>query len=159
MMKFGEGVGYVSVKLLSELNQEFRAWFDGLKVDNKIPFEKLHVTLMYDTSNRIYSGYKKEETPMRKAWPKHGEPFAAMGEEGSKWAATVIKLASPELDLRFRQLTAIGFRHSHEDFIPHMSLTYGGRRNEILAHIQEYVKSNPLPSVLFFGNETWESTK
>lgn len=156
MMSFKEGLGYVSVKLLPANNTEFAEWYHGLKVENKIPFEKLHVTLMYDPSNRIFQDIRSSK--MLKAWPDLF-PFAAMGEEGSKWAATVIKLKSPEMDVRHKQLVAKGFRHSHSEFIPHMSLTYGGNRQEILEQILDYAHTNPIPSILFFGEESWKPTK
>lgn len=115
-----------------------------------IPINKLHATLMYDVSNpKIYP------TISNTAYKAEVVGIDLLGELGSKWGAAVLLLKCPELINRFNVLKNMGFNHSYDELLLHVSLSYGEATSKLWPLLQEAEKKGELPSSIVLCKETW----
>lgn len=149
------GMGYAEVmldinsglrisKFINKLEEQLGETIDA------IPINKLHATLMYDSSNpKIYP------TISNAAYKAEVIGVDLLGELGSKWGAAVLLLKCPELIKRFKQLQDMGFNHSYDDLLLHVSLSYGEATSKLWPLLQEADKKGELPSSVVLCKETW----
>lgn len=150
-------LGYINVTLIKEqadviLKELNQLGFKDFKYD-------FHVSLMYDKDA------PKEELDDSKINPN--EVFLAVvsdisllgnpNRENSSGWALVIELTSKDLIKEHNRLKEVGYKHSFDDFIPHMSLYYTPTDEEIktLAEYVNRIKGREL----IFSNQTIKHVK
>ena len=128
------------------------------RINFAVPKDEYHVTLMYDKRNKVKRNaakapkkgrlFRAEPVNVDVFFPKDGKP------------ALVLSLHSPELSARHAQLKAMGFRHSYQNFKPHLTLKEGGvlKSDFASASANLYNLIESMPKMHFFM-ETWREIK
>lgn len=111
MLKHGS---YIAVKPDEKTCEQITEICKKLKLKSCIKPEDLHVTLMYSDTRGIPEFF-----------PYPNAEYKAVGFKLEVWEDTlVIRLISPDLHARFNDLSYRGFKHSFEQYNPHISLSY-----------------------------------
>lgn len=118
-------VGYVSLKVALEDATAISNTIAAIETTGKkIKPHEMHMTLMYDSANPVST----RSVPMI---GRTGEVYegiisgvSILGDEDSEYRAVVLKIDSPMIELRHRELS-IFMKHNFEDFVPHVSVIYG----------------------------------
>ena len=115
-----KGHGYVGMKVHPEDAKKLHAIASSLGVSDLIDTNKMHLTIIYDESHPEISNYE----PSKKTYECKVTDVKNLGEKDSKWYAICLDLEAPELAIRHKNLRAMGFGHSYENFTPHVSIKY-----------------------------------
>lgn len=119
-----------------------------------IPMNKLHATIMYDKRNAEIFPTKNDKIYKAKI-----VGVKMLGDPGSRWRAVAVELDCPEVQARFKELLDLGYQHSFDDLLLHVSLCYGEDSAVIYPIIDDLFKSGKLPEYLVLCKETWEECK
>lgn len=143
--------GYVSAKL--ENTNEIKKFINELNIKNTIPLDRLHVTLIYDKRDSMDNSNENLDN----TFSAIVKDVKQLGEKGSKWEAITLGLESNDLHNRHNELKELGFQHSYDDYIPHMSIKYKPKDNDlkILKDNLDKIKGKKL----LFKERKWEQTK
>lgn len=140
------GQGYIALKL--NLSQA-KALHDFLAKNNfsdLITPEKMHMTLIYDKRNPDIK-YEKSVN----AYKADLKAIKALGT--GNWRAAVLELNAPEISKRHDALINSGYKHSYDDFVPHLSIKYKPDNADI-AKLQSLAgKIKSLFPAFIFSNE------
>jgi hypothetical protein len=79
-----------------------------------------------------------------------------LGDVGSKWRAVAMVLESETVDNRFKELLKQGFKHSYDDLLIHVSLSYGQDSEVMYPILQKLFEEGKLPETVTLCNETWD---
>lgn len=131
--------GYVSVQLDKSQQKEIQQLLGKADLDS---IDDMHCTLMYDESNPdIDYDTKEKETYTAKV-----TGIEKLGK------AIVLLLDSPELTKRHKELKKLGFEHSYDDLLCHMSVIYDPESTD-LDVVELMYKLEVFPEVLTFTSE------
>lgn len=117
--------GYGALLVSDESSERMRAVI-GKYSDTKI-INSLHVTIMYDNSSPEID-YKPDPS---KTYMVSTTDITMLGEADSKWRAIVLNLKSKELDDHHLALRKMGYKHSFDKFVPHVSIMYEPSEGDI----------------------------
>lgn len=148
-------IGYSCVKPIINTNNNILGILETLKLPSGIkliPWNKMHVTLMYDERNQD----RTVEIPPT-IYEASVIGVAVLGK------AVVFTLASDELLKRHFALLEQGFKYSFSNYAPHMSIVYADSKSDdndkelhaICAQVQRLFKAKKLPATLYLTDETW----
>lgn len=116
-----------------------------------IPINKLHATIMYDVRDpEIYPSKSSEVYKCKVVGTK------ILGEPNSKWYSAALLLDSPEVQARHQQLLKEGFKHSYDDLLLHVSISYGKTTAALAPILGEMFEAGELPATVTLCNETWD---
>lgn len=145
-------VGYASLSLdLFSSTRLLAALNEFLDLDNLLHPNNLHATLMYDQSGKFLVN-----KPVNRVYCADITGVKVLGEAGSKYYACVLTLESEDVQKRFKELISEGFKHSYDELLLHVSLTYGDSTNEVYRIVKD--NFDKLPKTINLCNETWELT-
>lgn len=117
--------GYVALKVQPDSVEQIRKAVIDVGINPKSLINKMHLTLMYDES--------EPTIPMPKNTMVHQakiDDISTLGDPESRWFAVVLKLNSDSLHRRFKELQELGYKHSYDTFVPHVSVIYGPSKEE-----------------------------
>lgn len=146
------GKGFYALKLDLEQGKEISEILKKAGITSILP-SKLHVTIMYDESNPDINLLQNDSTYKAKI-----TGVERLGTKGSEWEAIALTLKSPEIEKRHKDLKNVGYKHSYDEFICHMSLVYKPSETD-LDVIELIHKLEVLPDELIFGNEFSDKVK
>lgn len=118
------------------------------------PANKVHCTLMYDQRNpdiipsMCYDGYTAKIVDVM-----------TLGNPGSKYYAAVLVLDCPKIKARFEQLIKEGFKHSYDDLLIHVSISYGESTVTVIEILKKLFEEGKLPETIYLCNESWNECK
>lgn len=107
---------YVAMKLHPDSADMLQGIIDKHKIPNPLHKDDLHTTLMY-SENKNIDGYKNDDCKCCSAKISGIDSF-----DGGN--ALVLKLDSPELQARHKELADAGAQHSFNEYTPHITLSY-----------------------------------
>lgn len=147
-------VGYISVKPELAYAQALNRMLKVVGIEDSVPPEEMHVTLMYDESNSV----SYEATRYLR---NHGERnyYAEITElELINGEHLVIHLDSYELTQRHEELSVL-FSHSYPQFLPHMTVKYDATEKdlEVLRSVFPLIKSQY--GSIMLSNETFKEAE
>lgn len=131
-------------KVLNKFEEELGEPIDAIAVN------KLHATIMYDVRNPSIFPSKSNKIYRAKV-----VGVKALGESGSKWGAAALVLECREVQGRFKELLNEGFKHSYDDLLVHVSMSYGETSGKILPLLEKAFEAGELPEYIVLCNETW----
>lgn len=144
--------GYVALKVEPESESAIREAVAQLGVEPSRIINNLHLTMMFDEN--------EPKIPL----PNNSSVYAAkisdvstLGQPDSKWFAVVLKLESPELVARFEELQELGYEHSHDSFIPHVSLIYSPTEEEVDLILSKKKELIGMLGTIYLGREYSEA--
>ena len=132
--------GYIAVKLDSDQQKEIK---EILKKAELEPVDDMHCTLMYD-ENDPEIDYDTKSSKVYEA------TVTGVEQLGS---ALVLLLKCPELESRHKVLKELGFEHSYDDLLCHMSLVYEPEDEDDIEIIELLYNVGVFPKVLKFSAE------
>lgn len=143
--------GYVALKVAKPDANKLSLIFNNLGLTGLIKPDKMHMTLMYD---------KKEGpnnyTANNKSYKAKVIGIDRLGKKGSQWEAIVLKVHSPEIANRHKELKDQGFKHSYGNLLQHISIKYKpSSMDTVIAKKALNVIKNKLPEITL-GNEFTE---
>jgi len=152
--------GYVSIRPRSN---------DAMKISDMVRYgadiegglmpEDLHITLFYDKTPEGIPETDLQNDP-RTAYPTN--EFKILGE--GEYRALVMMLKSDDLQARHQEIADLGGEHSHDEFLPHISLKYQPEEGD-LAKMIEYANSDMFKdswdnvNFLILHDERWMPAK
>lgn len=116
-----DGLGYVSLKLEKKCAKKLYSLLTELNIDNLIPLDSLHSTLVFDERN---TQIKFNELERDSIISGHFVDAKILGNEHTFFYALVLEFKSDDYLKRFYELKEMGFHHDHDDIIPHISVKY-----------------------------------
>ena len=116
--------GYASVDLLPQYKKDLTNYFNDNGITDII--DDLHVTVIYDESNPTI-----EFEPLQDSYSAKVVGCKTLGEPDSKWFAVTLLLESDDLVQQHKALQKLGFKHSYDEFIPHLSIKYKPTEDDI----------------------------
>lgn len=122
--------GYVALKVAEKSKVKINRILGEIGIKN--PIEDMHMTLMFDESKPNIKIDLYDVNYLAKV-----TDIALLGEEDSPWYAVVMKVKSDAIMKRFNTLMGLGYKHSYDEFIPHISLKYGPSTEEIKTIMKE----------------------
>ncbi len=116
---------YVVVSYDQATMAELEKWTTAFQIPEMIALHKIHTTIIYSRAHLPQLHVEHLDRPMSfKA--KGFRLFDSRGprrKPGTK--ALVVVLEAPELESLHVQLRVLGATHDHDDYHPHLTLTYG----------------------------------
>lgn len=145
-------VGYANLSLdLFSSTRLLAALGEFLDLDKLLHANNLHMTLMYDQSGKFLVN-----KPANRIYCADITGVKILGEPGSKYYACCLILESEQIQNRFKELIGEGFKHSYDELLTHVSLTYGDNTNDVYRLVKE--NFDKLPKSINLCNETWKLT-
>ena len=120
--------GYVALKLYPGHGRIIHKILKKHGVKGLIPYRHMHMTLMYDKDSP-----STDYTPSKEFHSAKLKTTNDLGDPGTKWHAMVLELDGPSITKRHKALKDSGLKHSHKDFIQHVSLKYKPSKEDISA--------------------------
>ena len=116
--------GYVALRVEEDSSQHIKDVVGGYNVGGLI--NDMHMTLMFDESepniklDGINILYVCEVVDIK-----------TLGDPSSDWYALVLVIESYDIKCRFKQLQSLGYKHSYDDFVAHVSIKYKPTEEDI----------------------------
>ena len=146
--------GYVSVVPAPAHSVILDRWANKIcQIKFSVPKKEQHVTLMYDTRNKVEINKNKH--------PLKGRLFTGTVVNvdllGQKNDVLALILDSPGLAKRHAQLKSMGFKHSYPKYLPHITIKEKNttRSDFISASANLLYLAENLPEIVLY-RETWE---
>jgi phage-related protein (TIGR01555 family) len=135
---------YVSRKLLN--GAEFLAWAKAQGFETTVPADELHVTIAYSRTPvdwlKMGEDWRNEANGGLVVGPGGARLVEPLGDAG----AVVLMFTSSALSWRHREMREAGASWDHEDYQPHVTITYQGAGVDL-------AKVEPYRGKLAFGPE------
>ena len=109
--------GYVALRVEEKSGEKIRQVISKYNVSGLI--NDLHMTLMFDET--------EPNIKLNSSGIKHNckvVDIKMLGEHTSDWYAVVLVISSSTISKRFKELQDLGYTHSHDEFIAHVSIKY-----------------------------------
>ena len=149
--------GYVWVVPLRRHANLVSAWLRRTGMRNPMSPHKMHLTLMYDKSNKVTQTQPKGDA--RTVYESELVEPAMFGRD-SRSRTLVVTLRSPSLSRRHEKLKkTYGFTHSFKEFRPHLSIKQNADLMD-LAKARDGIDDlrSALPTI-YFRRERWAPTR
>lgn len=117
-----------------------------------IPVNKLHATIMYDVRDPNIFPSKSDKVYKAKL-----VGIKTLGEPGGKYFSAALLLECPEVHQRHSKLLGEGFKHSYDELLLHVSVSYGTATDVVAPLLEELFAEGKLPATVTLCNETWDS--
>lgn len=155
---FANGI-YISCKYDNSTLENLEKWINQnrVKIPNPINITDTHTTVVYSRKNFISPHVEKINNSILDLsfFPKS---FKILGKPEDQFKALALVLHAPYLEALHNDLLSKGAVHDFDDYIPHVTLSYGIKDNFNL-------KSLPIPNFVFKPshlaveplNEEWAS--
>ena len=130
------GYGFIYTPLSGDDEKKLKRVCSDIGLTIIVP--DLHMTLMFDKSNpRI------EQISSPISFIATVKSIKILGEYDSKWRSIALELDCPDASTYHKTLKTAGYKHSYDNFIPHMSLKYLPSQEdiEIINKFELYFKS------------------
>ena len=109
--------GYISLQLSNYSKAQIKEITDDIGMTDII--DDMHITIIYDKSNPDLS-----PPPVKEEYLAKVSGVARMGDVGSEWEAITLHLHSPDMATLHERLIETGYKHSYNEFVPHLSIKY-----------------------------------
>ena len=113
----GDNGGYIALNVTLSSSKIIEEAFEVYGIDGII--EDLHLTLMYDESEPNMSA-----NPIDYEYTQDVIDIILLGDVDSEWRAIALVLEKKALEVRHNELKNMGFTHSYDEFIAHVSIKY-----------------------------------
>lgn len=146
---------YIALKIAEESKNTIRFLNDELGLENTIPLDDLHVTLLYAEKDLLTDYIPDEELYVKATIT--GMDVLGVGE----WQAIVLKLSSDKLTEKHNDIISkYGKIHSYDDYNIHMSLKYkptDSDKSSLYIRCEDYLDRDWCGKEIILTNEYIES--